>query len=114
QVLDNLLGNAAKYSPPDEPITVQVRGGTDVRVSVEDRGEGIPPEDQPHIFDRFYRTRLARDGPVAGTGLGLYISQEIAQAHQGQITVESTPGAARRFALALPITQPPASALPSE
>jgi len=113
QVLDNLLGNAAKYSPPDEPIRVQVRGGGEARVCVEDRGAGIAPEDLPHVFDRFYRTRLAKDGPVAGTGLGLYISQEIAQAHHGRITVESTPGQGSRFTLYLPRTSTPASAVPS-
>jgi signal transduction histidine kinase len=110
QVLDNLLGNAAKYSPPDQPITVQVRGGSEARVCVEDRGAGIAPEEQPHLFDRFYRTSLARDGPVAGTGLGLYISQEIAQAHHGRITVDSGPGKGSRFTLCLPLAPKPASA----
>jgi signal transduction histidine kinase len=110
QVLDNLLGNAAKYSPPDQPITVQVRGGSEARISVEDRGAGIAPEDQPHLFDRFYRTSLARSGPVAGSGLGLYISQEIAQAHHGRISVDSTPGKGSRFTLCLPLTPNPVSA----
>ena len=70
QILDNLLGNAVKYSPPDQPIGVQVRGGNGAQVSVQDRGPGIAPEDLPHLFDRFYRTHLARKGPIGGTGLG--------------------------------------------
>ena len=103
QILDNLLGNAVKYSPAEQPIRVQVRGGDAAQVSVEDRGPGVAPEDLPHLFDRFYRTRVARRGPIGGTGLGLYISQEIATAHHGQITVDSAPGKGSRFTLTLPL-----------
>jgi signal transduction histidine kinase len=111
QVLDNLLGNAAKYSPPDRPITVRVRGGAEATVSVEDRGPGIPAEELPRLFDRFYRTGQARGGPAHGTGLGLYISQEIAAAHNGDISVQSTPGHGSCFTLRLPLLPIPASAL---
>jgi signal transduction histidine kinase len=103
QILDNLLGNAVKYSPPDQPIGVQVRHGGVAQVCIEDRGPGIASEELPHLFDRFYRTRLARRGPVGGTGLGLYISQEIAAAHHGRITVDSAPGRGSRFTLTLPL-----------
>jgi signal transduction histidine kinase len=111
QVLDNLLGNAAKYSPPDRSITVRVRGGAEATVSVEDRGPGIPAEELPRLFDRFYRTGQARGGPAHGTGLGLYISQEIAAAHHGGISVQSTPGHGSCFTLRLPLLPVPASVL---
>jgi signal transduction histidine kinase len=110
QVLDNLLTNAAKYSPGDQPILVRVLGGGEARVIVEDRGPGIAAEDLPHLFDRFYRTRRARSGHVAGTGLGLYISQEIATSHHGHITVDSAPGRGSRFTLTLPLAPTPAPA----
>lgn len=109
QVLDNLLGNAAKYSPPDRPITVRVRGGAEATVSIEDQGPGIAAEELPRLFDRFYRTGQARGGPAHGTGLGLYISQEIAAAHHGGIHVESTPGRGSCFILRLPLVPVPAS-----
>ncbi len=107
QVLDNLLGNAAKYSPPDQPIIVQAWADTEARVSVEDRGPGIPPEELPHLFDRFYRAPNARRGTVAGTGLGLYISQAVAMAHHGLIAADSAPGQGSRFTLVLPLAAPP-------
>ncbi len=103
QVLDNLLGNAAKYTPPDQPITVLVRATDRAEVVVADRGPGIPPEELPHLFERFYRTAIARRGDQKGTGLGLYISHEIARAHGGSLTAESAPGGGSRFTVALPL-----------
>jgi signal transduction histidine kinase len=115
QVLDNLLGNAAKYSPSDQPIAVQVRTNGEARVSVQDRGPGIAPEDLPRLFERFYRTRTARRGSKGGSGLGLYISQRIAAAHGGRLRAESTLGAGSCFTLILPLPRagggpPPRSA----
>ncbi|HEY7060909.1 MAG TPA: sensor histidine kinase [Chloroflexota bacterium] len=107
QVLDNLIGNATKYSPPDRPIRVEVRTDEQARVCVHDQGPGVPAEELPHLFERFYRTRIARRGDKKGSGLGLYISHEIAQAHGGRITAESTPGAGSRFTLWLPLTPAP-------
>jgi signal transduction histidine kinase len=109
QVLDNLLGNAAKYSPPDRPIHVEVGANGEAHVCVQDQGPGIPAEELPHLFERFYRTRIARRGDKKGSGLGLYISHEIAQAHGGAIIAQSAPGAGSRFTLLLPLAPPPAN-----
>jgi len=102
QVLMNLLVNAAGYSPDGSPIDVDARardGG--IMLSVRDRGVGIPPEDLPHLFDRFFRseqTRAAR----AGYGLGLYVAHSLVVAHGGHIDVDSTPGAGTTFHVWLP------------
>jgi signal transduction histidine kinase len=109
QVLDNLIGNAAKYSPPERPIRVEVGANGQARVCVQDQGPGVPADELPHLFERFYRTRIARRGDKKGSGLGLYISHEIAQAHGGALSVESAPGAGSRFTLLLPLAPPPAN-----
>ncbi|MDQ6661249.1 MAG: response regulator [Chloroflexota bacterium] len=93
QVITNLLSNARKYSPDGSPITVTVkRDGTNGCVSVRDRGIGIPREQLPHIFDRFYRVPgvEVQTGSGLGLGLGLYICQKIVERHKGKITVESS------------------------
>ena len=107
QVLDNLLGNAAKYSPADQPIAVEVEAIGEAQVIVRDRGLGIAPDELPHLFERFYRTHGARRGQQKGSGLGLYISHEIARAHGGDLTAESALGAGSRFTLHLPLAGPP-------
>ena len=101
QVLTNLLTNAAKYSPPEAEITVEVRGGPDeVVVSVTDRGAGIPAEDLPRLFSRFYRSKAA--GLAEGLGLGLYIARGLVEAHGGRIWVKSEVGKGSVFSFALP------------
>jgi signal transduction histidine kinase len=110
QVLDNLLGNAAKYSPADQPIAVEVEAVPDARVIVRDRGPGIAPDELPHLFERFYRTHDARRGQQKGSGLGLYISHEIARAHGGDLTADSVLGAGSRFTLHLPLASAPDAA----
>ncbi|HEY6962317.1 MAG TPA: HAMP domain-containing sensor histidine kinase [Gaiellaceae bacterium] len=92
----NLLDNAVKYSPPGAPIEVTVRDG---EVVVADHGPGIAAEDLPRIFDRFYRAAAARAKP--GSGLGLALVREAAEAHGGQATAE-TSSAGARFRLTLP------------
>jgi signal transduction histidine kinase len=107
RVLANLLANAIKYSPAGGEIEVQV--GREVRdghslaaLSVEDDGIGIPAEDLPHIFDRFYRGRnTGRELP--GTGLGLASARQIIEQHGGTIEVESRPGEGSRFTVHLPL-----------
>jgi len=98
--LSNLVDNALKFAPRAGQVDVGARA-TDlgVEIWVTDNGPGIPPEDLPHIFDRFYR---GKGTPNEGSGLGLAIVRSIAQAHGGQVTVESTPSAGARFAIVLP------------
>lgn len=104
QVLGNLLSNAAKYSYPNSEITVRVcqRDG-EVLVSVINRGHGIPAEEAPRLFTRFYRTDEAQGGRAPGLGLGLYISKGIVEAHHGKIWVESIPGQTTTFTISLPV-----------
>jgi signal transduction histidine kinase len=103
QVLGNLLANAARYGEPGTPILVAAaRDGEFVRLTVENRGPGIQADEIATVFDRFVRTRAAREGKVEGTGLGLYICKGLVEAHGGKIWVESTPGELTRFHLTLP------------
>ncbi|MBA4180335.1 MAG: two-component sensor histidine kinase [Anaerolinea sp.] len=96
-----LLDNALKFTPPRGQVTVKSwRDGRNVAFSVTDTGPGIPPEDQPLIFDRFYRGDKARSS--GGTGLGLAIAQWIVTAHGGRIGVESPPGHGATFTVRLP------------
>jgi signal transduction histidine kinase len=104
QVMSNLLSNAAKYGYPNTEIQVELeREGQDVLVSVTNRGDGISPDELPRIFKRFYRTREARAGDVAGIGLGLTIAKRLVEAHGGHIWAESTPGQTTTFHFTLPI-----------
>lgn len=96
QVLVNVIGNAVRYSPPDGAVTVAVAPGP--AVTVTDMGEGVAPEDQARIFDKFERLDLSEPG---GSGLGLYIARRLARAMGGDLTVESRPGEGARFTLAL-------------
>jgi signal transduction histidine kinase len=99
QVITNLVENAAKYgSPKSMQVTGEVDGGS-VAVAVRDTGEGIPPEDLPHLFTKFFQ----RDhGQPTGTGLGLWISQGLVEAHGGHLTALSTLGEGSTFRFTLP------------
>ena len=91
QVLSNLLANASKYSPEQSVIRVVASpAATMVRISVEDQGPGIPPEQQAGLFERFYRIRNDSDAP--GVGLGLAIAKGIVEAHGGSIGIDSRAG----------------------
>jgi PAS domain S-box-containing protein len=104
QVLSNLLSNAAKYGYPNTEIQVEIeRRGQVVEVSVANQGEGIPPDELPRIFERFYRTAQARTGPVAGIGLGLTIAKGLVEAHGGRMWAESIPSQTTTFHFALPV-----------
>ncbi|MFY2556289.1 ATP-binding protein [Corallococcus terminator] len=107
RVLSNLLGNAAKYSPPDKPVLVRasLREGR-VVVSVRDEGPGLAREDTEHVFDKYYRTRQGSASDTQGLGLGLYICRLIIEAHGGHIWVESEPGRGATFCFSVP-TAPP-------
>jgi heavy metal sensor kinase len=109
RLLDNLVGNALKYSDAGTPVVVRLSredgdSGEEptVRISVTDRGNGIAPEDVPSIFEPFFRAKHARTSGVAGAGLGLAIAQRIAASMHGKLTCESTLGQGTTFTLALP------------
>jgi signal transduction histidine kinase len=100
QVLANLLENARKNSPSDTPVEVSLELSEQVaRLTVEDRGPGIAPDQLERIFEKFVRGRA---DAVTGTGLGLYISRRIIDAHEGRIWAESRPGQPTRFVVELP------------
>jgi len=116
QVLTNLLSNALKYSPANAPVTLTLaREGETISLCVRDEGPGIPPEELPHVFDRFYRVPgiEVQSGSGIGLGLGLHICREIVERHGGYIWVESTIGKGSAFSVALPEAGPPAQALSS-
>ncbi|MBI3049823.1 MAG: HAMP domain-containing histidine kinase [Acidobacteria bacterium] len=101
--IQNVIENAAKYSPPDAPIVVECArvDGSHV-VSVRDRGIGIPREEQARIFDKFYRGRHVSGMNVQGVGIGLALVRHVVDGHGGSVAVESEPGAGSRFELRLP------------
>jgi two-component system phosphate regulon sensor histidine kinase PhoR len=101
-VLTNLVHNAVKFTPPGGRITVAARpAGDDVVFSVQDTGVGIPAEDLPRIFERFYKADRARSG--GGTGLGLAIAKHIVQGHGGRLWAESVEGQGSTFYFTLPV-----------
>jgi len=106
QVLGNLIMNAIKYSPAGGPVEITVESQEERGwVSVRDWGLGISPEDQPHIFQRFYRGTRKGFGSLTGMGLGLYISREIVQRHHGDIVFHSQVGQGTTFLFWLPLAK---------
>lgn len=101
QILSNLLGNAIKFSPLGEVVTLEVRGNRPggVSFSVSDHGPGIPEEDRPHVFDRLWQ---AKESARMGTGLGLFIAKSLVEAHGGRIWLESEVGRGSIFSFILP------------
>jgi len=105
QVLDNVVGNAIKYSNRDGEVKVSIHAeGDQIILQVSDDGPGIPIQDQPHIFDKFYRGRNM--DKQEGSGLGLAIVKSIVDAHQGRIWVESNLGQGSTFFIVLPVNSP--------
>ena len=103
QLFSNLLDNAVTYTPDGGRVSVALEGtGAGARVRVSDTGIGIPSEHLSRIFERFYRTDAARAHNTGGTGLGLAIARAVAQAHHGDITVDSAPGMGTTFTVELP------------
>ena len=103
QVIDNILNNAIKYSPDGGKITVNRKTTDDQMIlSISDQGLGIPKEDLPKIFDRFYRVDKARSRAQGGTGLGLAIAKEIIKQHKGFIWAKSEYGKGSTFTIVLP------------
>ena len=102
-VIENLLSNALRYTPAGGEVSVEVaeRDGEAVLV-VADSGVGIPGDDLPHIFERFWRGEQSRARHTGGAGIGLAIVRELVRAHDGRIDVESKPGEGSRFRVSLP------------
>ncbi len=104
QVVFNLVDNAVKYTPQGGRITITARPKDGfLEISVADSGVGIPAQDLPRVFERFYRVDKARSRDLGGTGLGLAIVKHIVQAHDGDVVVESRPGQGSTFTFTLPI-----------
>jgi two-component system sensor histidine kinase MprB len=97
RAVTNLLDNAAKWSPPLGVVTVRLEGGT---LLVADEGHGIPEEDLPHVFDRFYRSKEARTMP--GSGLGLAIVRQVAERHGGSVAAGRAADGGAEFRMVLP------------
>ena len=103
QVIDNIINNAIKYSPDGGKITVSMKTTDDQMIlSIKDQGLGIPKQDLPKIFDRFYRVDRARSRAQGGTGLGLAIAKEIIKQHNGFIWAKSEYGKGSTFTIVLP------------
>lgn len=107
QVLDNLLSNALRHTPEGGSVRLHARrAGDEVEILVTDTGEGISPEQLPHVFERFFRGDFARDRDRSGSGIGLTISRAIVDAHGGGVTASSEgSGRGATFTVALPITK---------
>jgi signal transduction histidine kinase len=104
----NILGNAIKYSPDGGRVTVTTsRSGEEIAITISDQGIGIPPEDLPHVFDDFFRSRSV--GGEGGAGIGLAISHRIVDAHGGAIRVDSEVGSGSTFVITLPAYDPAAA-----
>lgn len=103
QALNNLVANAIKYSPNGGKIEIAGRAlPNEVIITVSDQGVGIPPHEQPYVFERFFRGERERRQSTPGAGLGLYLTKAIVEAHGGRIWVESKPNEGSAFSFALP------------
>ena len=109
EILHNLISNAVKFSPTDSTITITLGGNHEqVSIAVQDSGPGISTEDQAQLFQKFGVIQNSyRRSPESGTGLGLYIAQQLAKLHGGKISVSSQPGKGATFILQLPRQQMP-------
>jgi two-component system, OmpR family, sensor histidine kinase KdpD len=107
QVVVNLLDNALKYTPKDAPIEISAKSENDrLVVEVADKGPGLPPEDLPHLFDKFYRG--PQQGRTSGAGLGLSICKGFVQIHGGTIEAQNRPGGGAIFRFTIPLENNPA------
>ncbi|GAA4657444.1 HAMP domain-containing sensor histidine kinase [Arthrobacter cryoconiti] len=111
QVVNNLMGNALRYTPEGSPVEIMVgsRGDGEQKtavIKIRDHGPGVPEEEAPRIFERFYRADSSRDRNTGGSGLGLAIVAAIVASHNGTVRVEQTPGGGATLAIELPFQTP--------
>lgn len=103
RILTNLLSNALKYSAPESVVKVAIaRRDGELVTSIADQGRGIPAEELPHLFERYFRAREARERRE-GLGLGLYITKGLVEAQGGHIWVETEVGKGSKFSFTLPV-----------
>ena len=104
QIMLNLIGNGVKYTPSNGRVNVRAEHNEAeaIHLFIEDNGMGISPEDQAHIFERFYRVRRPETDSIEGTGLGLAIVKSLVEAHHGKISLKSRPGQGTTFCLTMP------------
>jgi signal transduction histidine kinase len=103
-VLDNFVSNAIKFTPTGGCVTVSTRLRDDeIEIAVADTGMGIPADELPNLFQRFFRTERATAKAIPGTGLGLTIAKAIVEGHNGRVAVESTDGDGTTFRIFLPL-----------
>ena len=101
--LRNLIDNAIRYSPENTRVGIGVRAKEGlIAISVTDQGDGLSPEDQERVFERFYRVDAARSRQTGGTGLGLSIVKHVISNHGGEVTLWSQPGQGSTFTIRLP------------
>ncbi|MNT57719.1 Signal-transduction histidine kinase senX3 [compost metagenome] len=105
-MLHNLVGNATKYSPPGSLITVEYLtiDENSLKINVHDQGIGISKDDQERIFDRYYRVKDMNSRSIAGFGIGLYLSKEIIELHNGVIEVNTAKEGGTIFSVIIPMT----------
>jgi signal transduction histidine kinase len=104
QVMTNLVDNALRYNPKGSRVIVAARPAKGrIELSVSDNGPGIPPEDVPHLFERFWRAEKSRNRATGGSGLGLAIVKQLVEAHHGQVQVESQLGQGTQFRVQIPV-----------
>jgi len=114
QVLQNLISNALKYSPDGGTIQVRIaQHGSMACIAVTDQGIGIPAQDIPHLFERFYRASNTDDQHISGMGIGLYIVHELVNLHGGSVVVESTQQQGSTFTVCLPVKKTSNEAVPA-
>ena len=103
RILTNLIDNALKFSPTGSPINLTLsENGERIEISVQDEGIGIQPEHLPRIFERTFRVEHSRNNETGGSGLGLYIANELAKQIGGTINVESTPEVGTKMTVSIP------------
>ena len=104
--LTKIISNAVKHSPDDGEVTIRAQvQAAKVHFVVRDQGPGFPPEDAPHLFDKYFRSVAERQRKVPGSGLGLFIVRTIAERHRGEVVARVAAGGGAEFELTIPLRQ---------